>query len=479
MRAIFRADASPVIGSGHIYRCLTLADSLKNNGWDCAFACTQETLTTVPALKNKGYDILPTDSVGPCDLLVIDHYGLDKTYEEGARRWARRIAVIDDLADRRHDCDVLLDMTYGRNPNDYVGLVPESCTVLCGAHYALLRPQFPQNPMRSLERRKSLNTPPRLLLSLGSTNLQDVTGAVLKALAAYQNQKLAIDVVMGSGAFAYEAVKTLTQTMKLHEVTLHTDTPDMAELMTKADLAIGAGGTTSWERCCLGLPTLLIEIADNQAMIADQLDKAGAVINLGSIQNFNPASLNRALNDLLNTPETLYRMSAAASNICDGRGADRVMPHLLADKTTKSENAVRLRWLETRDQDILLQWQSEPETRRFARTPAPPIPQEHASWMKRKLEDTESYPYIILSNRSEAGHIRLDNRGDFFEVSILIAPIYYGRGIALAALELLHDLHQDKVIRAEVLPQNEASQALFQKAGYKTDKDNWYLYEQL
>lgn len=479
MKVIFRADASHEIGSGHIYRLLTLSDALRSIGWNCAFACTSETLMIVPALKNKGVAILPPDAVEACDLLVIDHYGLDKDYEEQARGWAKRIAVIDDLADRSHDCDVLLDMTYGRKQNDYRDLLPDDCTVLCGTEYALLRPQFTQARPASLECRKNLNSPPRVLVSLGSTNLHDVTGTVLKALAGYQGQKLAMDVVMGSGAFAYDEVKALTQNIPLHEVVLHTDTPHMADLMMQADLAIGAGGTSSWERCCLGLPTLLVELADNQSMIADQLDQAGAVINLGRLGNFDPANFVQIMDDLLNSRETLGRMSAKASAICDGRGSERVLPWLMADKSTKGENTVRLRWLEARDEDILLNWQSEPETRRYARTSAPPTPEEHAAWLERKLADTQSFPYLILTDGLEAGHIRLDNRGAFFEVSILIDPAYYGMGIALAALELLHDLHNDKIIRAEVLPQNEASQALFQKAGYKTDQDNWYRYEQL
>lgn len=315
MKAIFRSDASRDIGSGHIYRCLTLADMLAQTGWECAFACTAETVDIVPLLKTKGYETLPPDASAPCDLLVVDHYGLDEKYERSARGWAKRIVVIDDLANRKHECDTLLDMTYGRSAYTYHGLVPDNALLLCGSHYALLRPEFAAYRLESLAHRQKLSSAPRVLVSLGSTNLGNVTGFVLQALADFP-LPIAVDVVMGSGAYAYDEVKTLAAQ---NGFSLHTDTRDMALLMSTADIAIGAGGTTSWERCTLGLPTLLIELADNQSLIADALDAQGAVINLGKLDDFEFSHLRKSLQALLENPPALKEMSEKAAQICDGR----------------------------------------------------------------------------------------------------------------------------------------------------------------
>ncbi|MCD8562627.1 MAG: UDP-2,4-diacetamido-2,4,6-trideoxy-beta-L-altropyranose hydrolase, partial [Alphaproteobacteria bacterium] len=361
MKAVFRCDASRDIGSGHVYRCLTLADMLHKTGWGCAFICAPETLEIVPLLSRKPYEILSPEETPPCDLLVVDHYGLDEKYERKARIWAKRIFVIDDLADRKHDCDALLDMTYGRGRVSYQNLTPLDAALLCGSHYALLRPEFAEYRIESLARRRSLPQTPRVLVSLGSTNLGNVTGFVLQALQNFP-QPLAVDVVMGSGSYAYEEVKALSDQ---NSFTLHTDTPDMALLMSLADVAIGAGGTTSWERCALGLPTLLIELAENQSLIADALDAQGAVINLGKLDDFEFSHLRKSLQALLEIPESLFKMSEKAASVCDGRGTERVHPYLLADETTKNGSSVRLRLMEAQDEERLLLWQSEPETRRF------------------------------------------------------------------------------------------------------------------
>jgi UDP-2,4-diacetamido-2,4,6-trideoxy-beta-L-altropyranose hydrolase len=475
MKAIFRADASQSIGSGHIYRCLSLADMLHKTGWSCAFACTEETLTIVPALATRGYDILPPDADVPCDLLVIDHYELDASYETPARDWASRSVVIDDLADRAHDCDVLLDMTYGRSPRAYEGLTPDEATLLCGSTYALLRPEFAAHRAEALARRHSLQAPPCVLVSLGSTNLGNVTGRVLDGLSGF-DRPVHVDVVMGSGAYAYEEVRQIADK---NGYTLHTDTQDMARLMVSADIAIGAGGTSSWERCALGLPTLLIELADNQSLIADALDAQGAVFNLGRLEDFNPFHLQNTLRDLFETPSALAAMSAKAASICDGRGLERVHPALLADEIAKNGHTVRLRLMEARDEERLLLWQSEPETRRFARNPAIPSAEEHALWMTRTLEDAGALAYIILMDGLEAGHVRLNNRESHWEISILIDPAYHGMGVALAALNFLHRLHANKLIRAEVLPDNVGSLALFAKAGYKPLGNNWFQHENI
>lgn len=465
-KAVFRCDASRDIGSGHVYRCMSLADELQKNGWNIAFAAAPESASIVPALKEK-FALHGPDYKNACDLLVVDHYGLDATYERTARGWAKRIAVIDDLADRAHECDILIDTTYGRRNEDYKKLAPENCTLLCGADYAMLRPQFAALREESLKRRTKISSPPRVLISLGSTNIGNATGKVLAALESYPGP-LNLDVVMGSGAAHLDEIK----------VPVHIDTPDMAGLMARTDIAIGAGGTTSWERCCLGLPTILIELADNQSLIAQQLHMAGAVINIGLLADLTPEKIHAALDDIL-APAKHKAMTQAASMICDGRGTSRIVPLLYPPHPGKNGKSISLRAMNSGDEEILLGWQSHPDTRKFARTPAPPAPDEHAAWMKKILADEGAHPYIILADGQPCGHIRLNKRDGFFEISLLVDPAQYGLGIGLGAISCLHDVHGRQKIRAEILSGNAASVALFMKAGYKHLHDTWYEYERI
>ena len=319
---LFRCDASTQIGSGHVMRCLTLADELNNNGWDCVFASESETLQTLPALANSGYKVISPDDLGaPVALLVVDNYGLDKEFETPCRKWADNILVLDDLADRSHDCDILLDQTYGRDAKDYKPLVPDHCRVLSGCDYSLLRPQFAANREKALLRRKERDGKvENLLVFIGGTDPHNITGKVLEGLSGVKSS-LNVEVVMGAAAPHLKQIKNHINNDKHHNIRLHINVKDMASLMLKADLAIGAGGTTSWERCCLGLPSLIVVIADNQKFSSSELEKQKAVVSLGWHNDFLAKELSTVLKSFIEDPERSISMSHNASAICDGLGA--------------------------------------------------------------------------------------------------------------------------------------------------------------
>lgn len=317
-RVLFRCDASPEIGGGHVMRCLTLADVLRARGWNCGFVCNEDAPRVVPALSQSGYKI-HADPV-PCDVLVVDHYGLDFAYERDARSLASLIVVFDDLANRPHDCDILMDQTYGRSAEDYRLYVRDGCRILCGAQYALLRPQFAEIREKSLRRRREAQgTIQRLLVMFGTTDPNNMTGRALQSLESLA-KRFDIDVVLGPYAPALESVREVCAASR-HQVSLHVGIYDVASLMLDADLAIGAGGTTNWERCCLGLPTLVVEIADNQKMIAEQLHMVEAVINMGWFEHLSEESIPHTILQLCENPEKLKKMGAMAAKICDGSGA--------------------------------------------------------------------------------------------------------------------------------------------------------------
>ncbi|HMA50880.1 MAG TPA: UDP-2,4-diacetamido-2,4,6-trideoxy-beta-L-altropyranose hydrolase [Magnetospirillaceae bacterium] len=301
---VIRADASKTIGGGHVTRCLSLADELRRRGWRCALMTGAETAATV-ALPDWLEEVPDA-----ADLLIVDHYGLAAPWESGCRSWARRILVVDDLADRTHECDLLLDQAAGRREEDYRPLVPPACRLLLGPSYAILRPEFVTGPKRPACPGR------RLLINFGAADPQNIAGLVLRALAA-TGERFDADVVCGASTEHIPALQAIARQSD-GEVTIHGQVANMAELMAKADLAIGAGGSASWERCALGLPSIVLTLADNQSWTARALAEAGAALNPAV------ADAAREALALLGAPDRLSIMSAKAAALCDGRGAERV-----------------------------------------------------------------------------------------------------------------------------------------------------------
>ncbi|PXY00347.1 UDP-2,4-diacetamido-2,4,6-trideoxy-beta-L-altropyranose hydrolase [Halomonas sp. LBP4] len=350
----FRADASLEIGTGHVMRCLTLAEALAAQGAECHFLCREHPGHLIEAIEARGFTAhrLPMvrqegaaarkDDAQPdhthwlgttweqdaeaCrpllahlapDWLVVDHYALDARWEAAVLPERTRLLAIDDLADRPHCAGLLLDQNLGRAAEDYAGLVPMACQVLAGPQFALLRPEFAELRESSLARRRHAPFK-RLLISLGGVDKDNATGQVLDALKACDLPKdLGITVVMGATApWLYDVKARAAELPWPIEVVVNVS--DMARRMAEADLAIGAAGSTSWERCCLGLPTLMLVLAENQQPIARALDTAGAAICVGRPEQIVDG-LSRHL-AALQVPDTLQAVRRAAAQLTAGEG---------------------------------------------------------------------------------------------------------------------------------------------------------------
>jgi len=473
--AFFRCDASASMGSGHVMRCLTLADNLRDKGWQCSFITSEETIQTVPFLSQSGHTILKLqDPVpGKADVMIVDHYGLTRDDETGFRALTERILSFEDLVGRPHDCDVLLDTTYGRKATEYKGCVPDHTQILAGTDYALLRPQFAKMRPVALVRRAQAEGINRIMVSLGSTDPHNTTEKVLNGLALLKIRP-AIDIVAGSGNPHLKKLESQIAAMKADgwDIKININVSDMAGMMSATDLAIGAGGTTSWERCCLGLPTLLIEIADNQKDVAAALHKQGCVQNLGWHEDLTPAALVQAINNL--TPAILKTMAEKAAQLCSGRGADAVVPALLPPW---GKDAITLKFMTAADTERLFQWQCLPETRKYANNPEAPSWEGHKAWMTNMLNNPDRYSYVIQSQGKPAGMIRLDRTDDktrIFIISILLDPEFYGRGVASAALRLARQIEVSAVFKAQIMAENKASRALFERLNFVPINETWY-----
>lgn len=253
------------------------------------------------------------------DWLVVDHYALDARWENALRKVTNKILVIDDLTDRKHNCDVLLDQTLARKDSAYQQWVPEHCTLLCGSRYALLRPEFLHWRAYSLQRRQQ-PVLKNILINLGGVDNDNITGKILTQLAQSSlPADLHIVVVMGITAPHLEAVNAQAGTMPVR-TEVKTQVTNMAEVMANSDLAIGAAGTTSWERCCLGLPTLLFVLAPNQMDSASALQAAGAVLIVKT-----PDELADAVRTVCESPAILTTMAHAAAGLVRGDGATTVV----------------------------------------------------------------------------------------------------------------------------------------------------------
>jgi len=483
--AIFRADAGRRLGTGHLRRSLALAQALAADGWTTGVLAGAESRKVVPEIDaapwrvetlGRGEEDAPEALRARwpegADLLVVDHYDIDARYESQCRPWARRLLAIDDLANRAHEADDLLDQTLDRQAGDYRDLVPESCRLLLGSRYALLSRAFFRHRLAARAPGEEVR---RILVAPGGTDPANLTPVILRGIAA-SGLAAEADVMLGSAARHLGDVRAEIARLPL-EVRLHLDAREPAALMAAADLAIGAAGVSAWERCCLGLPSLMVVAADNQRAGATALARAGAAALLGEAAALTEAEVAEALRRLAASPERRRAMAAAALRLCDGLGAHRAALALGRPALAGGGGPVTLRPVDAADADLLLDWQRHPETRRHARRPQIPGEAEHRRWLEGKLGDPGCVFEIILHRGRPAGALRLDRRvsGDGLEVSINIAPDRQGQGIGRAALELAERLVPGIDLWAEILPENRASHRLFQRAGYGPERDAWHV----
>ena len=367
MNICFRADASVQIGTGHIMRCLTLAQALRKKGASCYFICRDHTGTLFDLIRGHSFDVrvlatqIPQedclvqqnvsddnifrhaswlgcdwqtdaeqtrDAIGDVllDWLVVDHYSLDASWESSLKLCCKKLMVIDDLADRSHDCDLLLDQNYY---NDmairYNKLTPPHCKYLTGPRYALLRPEF-KDMRRRIKMRGSYVE--RIFIFFGGSDPTNETKKILIALQLLGIKKIKIDVIIGSTNPHMKEIERICE--ERPEVTVRIQVSNIAELMGNADLAIGASGSATWERCCVGVPSLVWSIAENQVAIAESANEIGVCVNLGKAENVSVQIAADALNELLESKQKRIFLEENSLNLVDGQGTTLVVEELLS-----------------------------------------------------------------------------------------------------------------------------------------------------
>lgn len=513
MRVAIRCDASPAIGSGHVMRCRNLGRALHQRGAEVLFLCREhpydliavlntefkvlglpELISPEPSLAGlEGRDLygawlgctqlqdaedclnaISTAEIGAIDWLVVDHYGLDYLWEQKICKSLSeihgeppRLLVFDDLADRPHQADVLVDANLFQTATfeAYRALVPTDCRLLLGPAYAPLDAVYAQ--LHSLApQRCSLR---RLLVFFGSMDLENHTGIALEALCHPEVADLAVDVVLGAGA---PHLSTVTQLVGQRPHTqLHSGLPSLAGLLLRADLAIGAAGTTSWERAALALPTVVIPVAKNQRQNAKTLVDSGAALAIGQHPSIDPGTLIlEAIRRLLKQPERLEQLSACARSLGDGRGLSRILTAMMGPLSN-----LKLRPATLADENQYLAWANEPEVRRQSFNTKPIPLDQHQRWFRSRLKSPEALLRVLVDSEGLAlGQIRFErsfNERTRARIGFSLDPIARGHGLASELIRqgcaaLVQQWGEDIETYGEVRVGNQASAMALMRAGF-------------
>lgn len=473
MKVVIRADASPAIGSGHVMRCLCLADVLRTRGASVRFVSRALPEQLAQMLIAHGHQMisLPNDAAvdealdaeqtlaacGPCDWFVVDHYALGAAWET-ALRGAARLFAIDDLA-RPHRCDLLLDQNFHPEPDRrYASHVPDDCTLLLGPRYALLRPEFAQARQRVEPRDGEVR---RLLVFVGGMDTDNVTEMVLQAIALVDRADLAVDVVIGALHPARERVQA--RCAALPDARCHIQTCDMATLLADADLAIGAGGSATWERCALGVPTLGLCLADNQREVLFHGSRRGFLYAPDAAAD-DASALALHLRALLANSGLRHHLSRTGLDLVDARGAQRVAAALVA-------GGITMRRATRDDARHLHAWRNDPTVRAISRDPAEIRYADHERWLDGVLNSPSRHLLIGERDGTPAGVVRFDTSDAAAEVSIYLTPARIGQGEGAALLLaaeawLKRERPHIRTLHAHVNVGNTPSQRLFERCGY-------------
>lgn len=484
MRVLIRADASPTIGSGHIARCLTLARVLRQQGAQVAFACRTLPGHRLQSLAAEGFQtfalpdryagedpeqaiesLLPWQadiaaleqllSAEPVfDWVIVDHYGLDYRWQTAARQWAPRIMVIDDLATRRYAADLLLNQNLSGTPQAYTSLLSGHCQSLLGPRFALLREEFhcPAITIEPVAR--------RVLVNFGGFDAASQTYHAMQALDGLD--ELEVDFVAGAGNPAWEPMQAWVASRPNWR--LHSLVSDFHRLMTEADLFVGAGGGTSWERAAMGLPTICIAVSNNQRANGEVMAASGAHVYLGTYDQVSIAQLRQAIAFVASNQGLRQSLAERSRQLVDGLGARRVAAALAGA-------VLRLREATLEDARLIFDGRNAEAVRRWSQDSRLIGFDEHRAWLAASLLDPQRLLLIAEAADGPVGVLRYDLDGTSARVSIYLFDGRFGLGWGRALLvrgEAVATSRwpQLEVITAQVLPDNHASSGVFRHAGF-------------
>jgi len=343
-RIAFRVDASSQIGSGHVNRCLRLAMIFTRNNWQVIFICKQLSGNMIDHIRGTGFEVkslkIKNNSLKGCsqeidaektisaigdehiDLLIADNYSLDSTWENHFYELKIPVLVIDDLANRKHICNFLLDQNWfgDKTKNRYKGLLPENCVHMLGSNYALLDEKFKYARQKS--KRQYTGEVKKVLVFSGGSDFTNLNKKFVECIINSEFKNIEFDVVLSKIQNDEDNIRTLSQ--RCSNIKIHYPLPSLFELMLDADLMMGAGGATTWERMCLGVPAIVCSVAENQIPLNECLEEHGLIKYLGPSESITVSVLRQKLNEILSKKKLLSSMSKHSQKLIDGQGLQRV-----------------------------------------------------------------------------------------------------------------------------------------------------------
>jgi UDP-2,4-diacetamido-2,4,6-trideoxy-beta-L-altropyranose hydrolase len=474
---LIRADASAAMGTGHVMRCLALAQAWQDFGGHCVFCMAQSTPAVERRLLHEKMELAPltaeaasaADAAQTVDIareknaawIVVDGYQFRAEYQRAVKAAGLKLLFIDDNVHAENYCaDLVLNQNIHARESLYANREPFA-RLLLGPRYAMLRRDF--RPWRNWQREISA-TGRKILVTMGGSDPNNLTAKVLEAILELSDLDLETVVLVGGSNPHLRSVERLIQSFpRKNSIRLVVDAPSVPEQMAWADVAVAGAGTTFWEMCFLGLPSLLLVLADNQKGVASAANKLGIAWSMGNGAEIAASDIAAPLANLLHDPDTRASQSANGRKLIDGRGAQRVLAFLSG-----------LQWRRTMDSDCKLfwEWANEPGARAASFRNKCISWEHHEKWFRAKMEDPRAILYTATNAEGVPfGEVRCQVEGKRAVLSISLAAAFrgrqYGQKILTLALEEFFSRSEIDFIDAYVKPSNEASLKLFAAAGFQ------------
>ena len=481
---LIRADANARIGTGHLMRCLALAQGWKARGRQATFitACESESLRH--RLSDEDFQVItleqshpnPADwgatsqalAAHPGAWVVLDGYHFDPAYQRQIKETGHRLLVIDDMAHLDHYyADLVLNQNINAERSRY------SCELythlLLGTRYVLLRSEF--LAWREWQREVP-QVARKVLVTLGGSDPNNQTLKVIQAMQQIAVDGLEAVVVVGASNPHFQELQSVARNSQF-TIRLVQNVTDMSELMAWADVAVSAGGSTCWEMAFMGLPNVILVLAENQRGVAEGLGTLGIALNLGWYAEISELELAQTLEMLIANPAYRKAMSEKGRQLVDGAGANSVVSAMnKLVQTAPAADRLRVRRACFQDAELLWQWANDPSVRANSFHPEPILLDEHLEWYKEKLTSSDTRIWILELNQVPVAQIRYDRvNTDTAEISFSVVSEHRGRGLGTRSLVLTSGMVCRELgvkrLRGRVFSSNDASVRVFTKAGFE------------
>jgi UDP-2,4-diacetamido-2,4,6-trideoxy-beta-L-altropyranose hydrolase len=497
----FRTDSSNQIGNGHVMRCLTLAHELRERKIKSTFISRINKNNLNNLIKSNGFDILELpiaknkhdnsdkwleatelkDAKETRDLInnynnilmIIDHYSIGKTWENYLRPYLDTIVVIDDLANRTHDCDFIIDQNWFVDMESrYRDFISYDCVKLFGPRFSILRSEFLRAKEPAISNIKNVNN---IFLFFGGTDQYNLTSKFIKIFNDPKLQKIRLDVVIGGNNKFKAEIKKLTKLRK--NTYLHIQIKNISRIIKKADMGIGSAGVNTWERICLGLPSLVVSFAENHEVVLSDLISEELIIFLGKFDKLNEFEIKNKLFELIKNPKLLNNQRKKTFELVDGLGSSRVIDWITGNI---KDSSWKVNIASKKNINLYYEWANDKEVRNNSLNKNTFSWESHVCWFRRKLEDENCQLLIVLIDEIPIGQVRFDDEGDYLRINYSIGKQFRGKNLGKKLLKLaINKLNNknNKKLLGEVLPNNIASSKIFEDLGFSlVKKTNSLVY---